>query len=120
MNEATTLADRYIAAWNEADADARLTLVAQTYTEDATYLDPMMTGEGHKGISAMIGTAQGQFPGYRFRRSGEVQEHHGRVRFSWELFPEGGDALVKGTDIAILEDGRFRDVLGFIDEAPAA
>jgi ketosteroid isomerase-like protein len=115
MNEVTTLADRYIAAWNEADAQARLALVAQTYTEDATYLDPLMTGDGHEGIATMIGAAQGQFPGCRFRRTGDVQEHHGRVRFTWELFPEGGPPLAKGTDIAILENGRFRDVLGFLD-----
>ena len=119
MNEATTLADRYLAAWSEPDADARLALVAATYTEDATYLDPLVTGEGHQGIADMIGAVHAQFPGIRFRRTGDVEEHHSRVRFTWEVAMGDDDAL-KGTDVAIVENGRFRDVIGFIDQAPAA
>lgn len=119
MNEVTTLADRYLAAWNEGDSNARLALVAQVFSEDATYLDPLMTGEGHEGISTMIGAAQEKFAGLRFIRTGEVQEHHGRVRFTWDLVLDGGETVVKGTDIGILDAGRFRDVIGFIDQAPS-
>lgn len=119
MNDATTLADRYLAAWSEPNADARLALVVQACTEDATYLDPLVSGEGHQGISDMIGAVHAQFPGIRFRRTGNLQEHHGRVRFTWEV-AMGDDDVLKGTDIAIVENGRFRDVLGFIDQAPAS
>src|SRR5688500_5020043 len=68
--------DQYIAAWNETDPEARRELIARTWTEDGTYLDPLMNGEGHDGIDAMIGGVQTQFPGYRFRRSGELDAHN--------------------------------------------
>ena len=49
-----------------------------------------MSGEGHDGIDAMIGGVQSPVPRLRFRRTSEFDAHHDRVRFSWELGPEGG------------------------------
>ena len=44
MSTPQALADHYIAAWNETDADARRALIARTWAEDATYVDPVMAG----------------------------------------------------------------------------
>ena len=46
MNTLTDLIDRYIATWNETDAGRRRDLIARTWTEGASYLDPMLQGEG--------------------------------------------------------------------------
>lgn len=40
MNDANKAAARYIAAWNERNVDERRALIAETYTDDATYVDP--------------------------------------------------------------------------------
>ena len=114
------LAARYMAAWNEADPDRRRALVAALWTEDATYRDPVMEGEGHRGIEALIGGVQARFPGFRFALSGRAPDGFGdRVRFSWDLGPEGGEAVIQGTDFAMLaEDGRLRAVTGFLDRLP--
>ena len=40
----------YFAAWNETDPATRRALIARTWTEDGSYLDPLMSGEGHDGI----------------------------------------------------------------------
>jgi hypothetical protein len=83
--------------------------------EDATYVDPLMTGEGQDGISAMIGQAQAQFPGHRFTLSAGPDLHHDRVRFAWRLAAEG-DAVAAGVDFAtVAEDGRLRAVTGFLE-----
>lgn len=50
----TAVVDRYVAAWNATDADHRTQLIAETWAEDGTYLDPVMRGDGHSGIDAMI------------------------------------------------------------------
>ncbi len=110
----------YIAMWNETDADRRRALVARTVTEDATYLDPLMSGEGVEGISAMIAGAQAQFPGHRFTLLAGPDTHHDRVRFTWSLADDGSDPVVVGTDFAVLGgDGRLRSITGFLDAAPA-
>jgi hypothetical protein len=79
-----------------------------------------MSGEGHDGIDAMIGAVQIQFPGYRFRRVGELDAHHDRVRFTWELGPEDGVALAGGVDFGVIVDGRLQSITGFLDFAPGA
>jgi hypothetical protein len=116
MDDITTLVERYIAAWNETDPANRLSLIAHTWTDDATFVDPMMEGDGHAGIDAMIRGVQERFPGLRFRPFGTADAHHARARFSWELAPESGAPVARGTDFAELSaDGRLRSVTGFFD-----
>lgn len=119
MSSHSDLIDRYIAAWNETDAGRRRALIARTWTEGARYLDPMMNSEGHDGIDAMIAAVQGRFPGHRFSLTGKVDAFQDRVRFTWALSPEGGAALVKGTDFAVVAGGRLQAVTGFLDQVPA-
>lgn len=118
MNPLNDLADRYIATWNETDAIRRRNLITLTYTEDATYVDPVFKSEGQEGIASMIEAAQAQFSGNRFRRVSEVDTHHDRIRFTWELGPEGGPALAGGVDFAVVEGDRLRAVTGFFDFTP--
>ena len=116
MNTLTDLIDRYIAAWNEADEARRQALIADTWTESAYYVDPVLQGEGRDGIGTMIAGVQERFPGHRFRRTGEVESHHDRLRFTWELASEQGDAVVKGTDFAtVTPHARLAQVTGFFD-----
>jgi hypothetical protein len=117
-NDLNALIHRYIDAWNEPDAERRRELVAQTWTEDGTYLDPLMSGSGHDSIATMIALAQERFPGHRFELSFGPDAHNDRVRFAWRL--REGDALVAaGVDFAtVAGDGRLRSVTGFL-EAPA-
>jgi hypothetical protein len=87
-------------------------------TEDASYLDPVMTGEGIDGISAMIAGAQAQLPGHRFTLISGPDVHHDRARFSWSLASNGGEPVAIGVDFATLaDDGRMRSVTGFLEPA---
>ena len=63
-------------------------LIAETFSEDASYVDPLMASEGHAAINGMVRAMQERFPGYRFRRAGSVDGHHDRIRFGWELAAE--------------------------------
>lgn len=122
MNQ-TTFADvveRYFAAWNEIDAERRRALIAQTWADNASYLDPLMQGQGHAGIDAMIAAVQERFVGHQFHQTGAVDAHHDRLRFSWELAPERGAAVVAGTDFGVVAaDGRLQTITGFLDQVPA-
>ena len=119
-NDLNTLIHRYIDAWNESDADRRRELVAAVWSEDGTYLDPLMTGDGQDSIATMIGLARERFPDHRFELSFGPDAHNDRVRFAWRLYGPDGDAPVAaGVDFATLaDDGRLRSVTGFL-ESPA-
>jgi hypothetical protein len=111
----TTVAN-YIAAWNEGDTDRRRALVAQTWTDDGTYVDPLMAGAGTDQLTAMIGAAQAQFAGHRFELSVAPDAHNDVVRFGWSLVGADGP-VAAGQDFAtVAEDGRFRSVTGFLEQ----
>jgi hypothetical protein len=115
----TNVIDTYIDAWNERVPERRRALVAAAFADDATYLDPMMSGAGGDELDAMIGAAQEQFPGHRFVLLGAPDAHHAEVRFSWRLEPAaGGDAVAIGHDYAtVADDGRLQRVVGFLETA---
>jgi hypothetical protein len=121
MTTTTTIAEQYIDAFNESDRDARRSLLARTFTADATYVDPVMSGQGLDGLDAMIGGVQAQFPGHEFRLTGKVDGYGDRLRFAWELYAPGSDQpFIAGTDFATLSpDGRFQSVTGFLDLMPS-
>lgn len=116
MIEPNNVVSTYISCWNERDSDARRALAAATFTDDAEYLDPLMSGRGLDEIDAMIGSAQQQFPDHVFTLSAGPDVHGDRIRFSWALAPSGGATVAAGTDFALLaDDGRLHSVTGFLD-----
>lgn len=119
MSNYTDLVDRYVAIWNETDAGRRRDLIARTWTGDALYVDPMMRGDGPSGIDAMIAAVQERYPGLKIRLAGKIDSHNDRLRFGWELAPEGGPAVAAGIDFAVVaSDQRLSSVTGFIDRMP--
>jgi hypothetical protein len=119
MTDATQLVDRYIAMWNAEDAASRRDLVAGTWVEGGHYVDPLMEGQGHAGIDAMVAGVQERFPGHKFTRTSDVDAHNGRVRFGWALAADGQPPLVAGIDFGVLAaDGRLQSITGFIDQMP--
>src|SRR6476619_6555131 len=60
------LIDRYLACWNETDSATRRELIATTWADDASYVDPLVDAHGHDAIDAAIAATQVQFPGHVF------------------------------------------------------
>ncbi|SDT16745.1 nuclear transport factor 2 family protein [Bradyrhizobium canariense] len=111
-----TVACRYIHLWNERAADRRREILKANWTDDAKYVDPLMSGDGRDGVDALIAGVQQRFPDFRFQLIGEPNGYGDHVRFSWGLGPDGADSPIKGTDFAVLRDGRIRSITGFLDQ----
>lgn len=122
MTDFTELADRYIAMWNETDAKRRREIIARLWTDNARYVDPLMSGEGANGIDAMVAAVQQRFPGHRFRRTGKVDAHNHCLRFGWALGASpDAPPLVAGIDFGVIAaDGRLQAITGFLDQVPQA
>ena len=119
MTDFTKLAEQYIDTWNETDPWARRVLIDQVWSEDGRYIDPLADVTGADQIDAVIAAAQAQFSGMTFRLASAVDAHHDQARFTWELGPDGADAIVVGFDVARADaDGRLALVLGFLDKVP--
>jgi hypothetical protein len=121
MTDFNTIAAEYINAFNETDEAERKRLVADVFTADVSYIDPMADVEGHDGVDAFIAGAHQQFPGWVFTLIGPVDGHGQQARFTWGLGPEGAEPPVIGFDVIIVDaDGRIAQVLGFLDKVPTA
>ena len=119
MTDPITIARRYIDLWNERTPSRRREILASDWTADARYVDPIMSGDGHDGVDALISGVQARFPDFRFQLIGQPNGFGDHVRFSWGLGPEGVDSPIKGTDFAVVRDGRIRSITGFLDQVPA-
>lgn len=113
------IVEQYLATWN-ADEEERARLLADHWSEEATYVDPLADVSGHAALSTLIAGVQAKFPGFVFRQVSEADAHHRQLRFSWGLGPAGEEPVVIGFDVVVLdEDGRIGDVRGFLDKVPA-
>ncbi|MGQ0686736.1 nuclear transport factor 2 family protein [Bradyrhizobium sp.] len=119
MTDVKQVAHRYIELWNERAPNRRREMLAANWTNDARYVDPLMSGDGHDGVEALISGVQQKFPDFKFTLIGEPNGFGQHIRFSWGLGPEGADSPIKGTDFAVLsQDGRIKSITGFLDQVP--
>ena len=75
-NRYETAVARYFAAWNAPSAEDVAKAVADAWTEDGSYTDPLVDVRGHDAVAAVIAGAHEQFPGFEFRPSGPVDGNH--------------------------------------------
>ena len=81
MTDHTTIAHRYIELWNERTPSRRREMLATNWTSDARYVDPLMSGDGHDGVDALIAGVQQRFPDFKFKLIGEPNGYGDHVRF---------------------------------------
>lgn len=120
MSDPTSIAAAYLDTWNETDAEKRHALMKTHWSEDATYVDPLMSAEGAGQIAGLVGAVHQRFPGFRFKSLGTPNGHGRYVRLAWSLGPEGAEPPIEGSDLLTVDGGRIRQVVGFIDRAPAS
>ena len=118
MTDIDSVARRYIELWNEKLPSRRREMLASDWTADAKYVDPLMSGDGVDGVDALIAGVQQRFPDFSFKLIGKADGYGDHIRFSWELGPDGVEAPIKGTDFAVLKEGRIRSIAGFLDQVP--
>src|SRR4051812_49271803 len=108
-----TTIDTYFAMWNEPDRAKRLELIAQAWTPDGHYVDPLSDVTGPDGLADMVDGVRTQFPGATLQRTSDIDAHHNVVKFAWSATGPDGAVIVAGTDVAVLADGRLSALAGF-------
>ena len=117
-------ARRYIAVWNEPDAEHRRAQIAALWREDGTHFTPSMEARGHAALEARIAGAYARWVAtglYVFRSTGDANGHHGGVRFHWQMVAIADQTIHgAGFDFVVLDDdGRIVSDHQFVDPTPA-
>jgi SnoaL-like domain len=81
MTDINKIARDYIDLWNERTPGRRREMLAANWTSDARYVDPLMSGDGHDGVDALISGVQQRLPDFRFRLIGEPNGFGDHLRF---------------------------------------
>jgi SnoaL-like domain len=109
----------YVAAWNEADAGARLKILEDCWAEDAVYVDPNVELKGRAALSERISTVQASRPGARIEMMSGIDLHHNVVRFLWRLVHADGSTGDISIDFGEVDAaGRLTKIAGFFGEPP--
>lgn len=106
--------DTYFAMWNEPDRAARLEVIAEAWTPECHYVDPVADVTGYDGLADMVDGVRAQFEGATLNRTGDIDAHHNVLRFPWSMTGTDGAVIVAGVDVCVLaDDGRLQALAGF-------
>jgi hypothetical protein len=133
---AEELADRYLALWNEPDADRRRRTIAELWTQDARHvlqppqeiraiatqpgigLTAILEARGHQEIEARVASAYEHWvgsEGLSFRRRDDAEQLADVLKFDWEALDKDGELFAVGLHVLVLAaDGRIERDYTFV------
>jgi hypothetical protein len=108
MLDAQTLADRYVAVWNERDEGSRRAAVAALWVPDGQHYVQGQEARGHDALEKRIrGSHEKNVRdnGNRFRAAKDARRLRDVVTFHWEMLPaESEIVLARGLEFLIIRD----------------
>jgi len=115
---AATLVDTYIRAWNQRDPVQRMSELTSCWAENGTYRDHLIYLEGREDFSEHIGATHAMAPSVRLEMVGMPQQCQGALRFLFCVRGDAGVIFATGMCVMLLApEGRIRSVVSFFDGA---
>ena len=91
MNDAKTVWERYVSAWNTSNLTTKREIFADCLAPSCVYTDPLQRAEGYGELEQYMVAFHGQLPGARFVTH-YFLAHHGRSIARWKMMQ--GDATL--------------------------
>jgi hypothetical protein len=135
-NHPKQLADRYLAVWNEPDADRRRRMIAELFTGDGRHvlqppqeireiaaqpgigLSAVLEARGYEEIEARVASAYEHWvgsEGMSFRGRDDADRLGDVVKFHWEAVTKDGELFAVGLNFMVLAaDGRIERDYTFV------
>jgi hypothetical protein len=133
---AAALAERYLALWNEPDADRRRRMIAKLWTENGRHilqppqeiraiaarpglgLTAILQARGYEEIEARAASAYEHWvrsEGLSFRGRDDAERLGDVVKFHWEAVAKDGELFAVGLNFLVLAtDGRIERDYTFV------
>lgn len=102
------LAARYVAVWNERDAEKRRCQIAELWVPEGEHYVESRKVAGHDALEERIVESHNEFvrhAGNRFRAVPGARREGNVVTFYWEMLPADADTVLgKGLEFVIISD----------------
>ena len=108
ISEANELVDRYVAVWNEPNADVRCSRIAELWAPDCAYINEPTVWTGHSAIEAEIARVCNELAAkdLAFSSANHSQAHHKVVSLGWHTRANDSEEVkAVGSDLLILDKG---------------
>ena len=104
----------YWTAWNERELEQVHGHLVRAVTDDVEWNDPRDSFVGIVELEAAVRRLRTSKPDYRFVIASEIDHHHDRLRYRWDMTRDGR-ILMEGLDVVTLEgsSGLIARVDGF-------
>lgn len=101
------LADACLLVFAFRDDAERIRTTKEIFHPDIVMYEADRVNTGYDGLEARM---QEMMAGndFEFQPDGKAVENHGLVVADWTFGPPGGEPVVRGTDITLIEDGKIR------------
>jgi hypothetical protein len=107
------------AVFSEQEPDSRIRAIEELYVTDPTLYEPVEIVRGRQAISDTVGRLLASLPsGFAFTVAGPAVGHHDMCCVQWRGGPPGDPAMISGSDVVQLEDGKIKSIYVFIDPTP--
>ena len=107
MTDAQRLADRYVAVWNETDAEARREMITALWTPEGAHYVDTREARGYAALEQRIAGSHEKnvrLNRNRFRAVPNARALRDVVTFNWEMLPQDGErVLATGLEILIVD-----------------
>lgn len=105
--------DHYFTMWNETDPSKIRGHLERAVTPDFEFCDPIHFHVGYDALEANVQAFRSKYPDARLAPSSIIDQHHNRLRYSWEI-RKGTRLLLGGLDIVTMAgNGLIQRIDGF-------
>lgn len=115
MNETSQIWETYRASWSNDNSAERTNELQKITNNDFEYRDPNIDLTGHQQLSDYMSQFQKEFVGASFVIT-DFQYHHNRSLAHWNMVNAENEVVGTGTDFAIYENGKLKQITGFFKE----
>jgi hypothetical protein len=106
----------YWTMWNEFDVELIRGHLDRAVTTELEWVDPLHSHVGRDALEVNVRTLRSDKPEYRFVITSEMDVHHNRIRYQWNMMRKHR-VLMRGLDVVTLDPaGLIERVDGFFGE----